>query len=79
MGRAAIAAVSKARGMELAGAIDTQCIGMDAGEVYTLKHDVLDVELNVGTNSSNMEGDTVEGNTLPFLIFCDNISSVLNK
>ncbi|KAI5012332.1 hypothetical protein ZWY2020_024466 [Hordeum vulgare] len=33
MGRAAIAAVSKARGMELAGAIDTQCIGMDAGEL----------------------------------------------
>uniref|UniRef100_A0A8I6Y4T9 Dihydrodipicolinate reductase n=1 Tax=Hordeum vulgare subsp. vulgare TaxID=112509 RepID=A0A8I6Y4T9_HORVV len=33
MGRAAIAAVSRARGMELAGAIDTQCIGMDAGEL----------------------------------------------
>ncbi|XP_044958793.1 dihydrodipicolinate reductase-like protein CRR1, chloroplastic isoform X2 [Hordeum vulgare subsp. vulgare] len=33
MGRAAIAAVSKARGMELAGAIDSQCIGMDVGEL----------------------------------------------
>ncbi|KAI4962779.1 hypothetical protein ZWY2020_025774 [Hordeum vulgare] len=32
MGRAAIAAVSRVRGMELAGAIDTQCIGMDVGE-----------------------------------------------
>jgi hypothetical protein len=34
IGRAAVAAVSRARGMELAGAIDTQCIGQDAGEVY---------------------------------------------
>ncbi|KAM0926601.1 hypothetical protein ACQ4PT_003621 [Festuca glaucescens] len=33
IGRAAIAAVSRARGMELAGAIDTQCIGQDAGEI----------------------------------------------
>ncbi|XP_047083186.1 dihydrodipicolinate reductase-like protein CRR1, chloroplastic [Lolium rigidum] len=33
IGRAAIAAVSMARGMELAGAIDTQCIGQDAGEI----------------------------------------------
>ncbi|CAM0870438.1 unnamed protein product [Alopecurus aequalis] len=33
IGRAAIAAVSRARGMELAGAIDTQCIGQDAGEL----------------------------------------------
>uniref|UniRef100_A0ACD5WTA1 Uncharacterized protein n=1 Tax=Avena sativa TaxID=4498 RepID=A0ACD5WTA1_AVESA len=33
IGRVAIAAVSRARGMELAGAIDTQCIGQDAGEV----------------------------------------------
>lgn len=33
IGRTAIAAVSRARGMELAGAIDTQCIGLDAGEV----------------------------------------------
>jgi chloroplast NAD(P)H dehydrogenase len=36
IGRAAIAAVSMARGMELAGAIDTQCIGQDAGEVLDL-------------------------------------------
>lgn len=33
IGRTAIAAVSRARGMELAGAIDTQCIGLDAGEI----------------------------------------------
>ncbi|XP_052146680.1 dihydrodipicolinate reductase-like protein CRR1, chloroplastic isoform X3 [Oryza glaberrima] len=33
IGRTAIAAVSKARGMELAGAIDSQCIGLDAGEI----------------------------------------------
>ncbi|KAM0913798.1 hypothetical protein ACQ4PT_011928 [Festuca glaucescens] len=33
IGRAAIAAVSMARGMELAGAIDSQCIGEDAGEI----------------------------------------------
>uniref|UniRef100_A0ACD5TTG0 Uncharacterized protein n=1 Tax=Avena sativa TaxID=4498 RepID=A0ACD5TTG0_AVESA len=33
IGRAAIAEVSRARGMELAGAIDTQCIGQDAGEI----------------------------------------------
>ncbi|KAM0843283.1 hypothetical protein ACQ4PT_057802 [Festuca glaucescens] len=33
IGRAAIAAVSMARGVELAGAIDSQCIGQDAGEI----------------------------------------------
>lgn len=33
IGRTAIVAVSKARGMELAGAIDSQCIGQDAGEI----------------------------------------------
>ena len=38
IGRAAIAAVSRARGMELAGAIDTQCIGQDAGEVLAYFH-----------------------------------------
>jgi dihydrodipicolinate reductase len=36
IGRKAIQAVSKARGMELAGAIDSQCIGQDAGEVLTI-------------------------------------------
>uniref|UniRef100_A0A8I6YKM6 Dihydrodipicolinate reductase n=1 Tax=Hordeum vulgare subsp. vulgare TaxID=112509 RepID=A0A8I6YKM6_HORVV len=36
MGRAAIAAMSRARGMELAGAIDTQCIGMDARELSVM-------------------------------------------
>ncbi|TVU48606.1 hypothetical protein EJB05_08247 [Eragrostis curvula] len=33
IGKAAILAVSKARGMELTGAIDSQCIGQDAGEI----------------------------------------------
>ncbi|XP_044371817.1 dihydrodipicolinate reductase-like protein CRR1, chloroplastic isoform X1 [Triticum aestivum] len=33
MGRAAVTAVSRARGMVLAGATDTQCIGMDAGQI----------------------------------------------
>ncbi|TKV98598.1 hypothetical protein SEVIR_9G569900v4 [Setaria viridis] len=33
IGRTAIAAVCKARGMELAGAIDSQCIGEDAGQI----------------------------------------------
>lgn len=33
IGRAAIVAVTKARGMELAGAIDTRLIGQDAGEI----------------------------------------------
>jgi len=33
IGRTAVLAVSKARGMELAGAIDSQCIGEDAGQV----------------------------------------------
>jgi chloroplast NAD(P)H dehydrogenase len=36
IGRTAIVAVSKARGMELAGAIDSQCVGLDAGEVLTI-------------------------------------------
>uniref|UniRef100_A0A804LCC2 Dihydrodipicolinate reductase N-terminal domain-containing protein n=1 Tax=Zea mays TaxID=4577 RepID=A0A804LCC2_MAIZE len=33
IGRTAVVAVSKARGMELAGAIDSQCIGEDAGQI----------------------------------------------
>ncbi|KAH9326323.1 hypothetical protein KI387_006501, partial [Taxus chinensis] len=36
IGRAAIAAVSKARGMELAGAIDRLLVGRDAGEIANL-------------------------------------------
>ncbi|XP_057868606.2 dihydrodipicolinate reductase-like protein CRR1, chloroplastic isoform X1 [Cryptomeria japonica] len=36
IGRAAIAAISKARGMELAGAIDPLLVGMDAGEIANL-------------------------------------------
>lgn len=36
IGRTAVVAVSKARGMELAGAIDSQCIGEDAGQVLLL-------------------------------------------
>ena len=35
IGRAAIVAVSKARGMELAGAIDNRLVGQDAGEVLS--------------------------------------------
>ena len=34
IGKAAIAAITKARGMELGGAIDSVCVGMDAGEVW---------------------------------------------
>lgn len=33
LGRAAIAAIHKARGMEVAGAVDVQFVGRDAGEV----------------------------------------------
>lgn len=36
IGRTAVLAVTKARGMELAGAIDSQCIGEDAGQVLPL-------------------------------------------
>lgn len=36
IGRTAIVAVTKARGMELAGAIDSQGIGEDAGQVLTV-------------------------------------------
>lgn len=37
LGKAAISAVTKARGMELGGAVDTSLIGMDAGEVAGLE------------------------------------------
>ncbi|KAJ7539942.1 hypothetical protein O6H91_11G116100 [Diphasiastrum complanatum] len=37
LGRAAIAAVSKARGMEVAGAVDSIYVGQDAGEVAKLE------------------------------------------
>lgn len=33
IGRAAIVAITKARGMELAGAIDSHLVGQDAGKV----------------------------------------------
>ena len=34
IGKAAIGAITKARGMELGGAIDSVFVGMDAGEVW---------------------------------------------
>jgi hypothetical protein len=34
IGKAAIRAITKARGMELGGAIDSIFVGMDAGEVW---------------------------------------------
>lgn len=34
IGRAAVLAVTKARGMEVAGAIDTQHVGEDIGQVF---------------------------------------------
>jgi hypothetical protein len=34
IGKAAINAITKARGMELGGAIDSIFVGMDAGEVW---------------------------------------------
>jgi chloroplast NAD(P)H dehydrogenase len=37
LGRAAIAAVSKARGMQLVGAVDSQFDGQDAGQVAGLE------------------------------------------
>ncbi|KAI4992014.1 hypothetical protein ZWY2020_040400 [Hordeum vulgare] len=53
MGRVAIAAVSRARGMELAGAIDTQCIGMDAGELGIDKS-----KMHQGRNIHNSKSST---------------------
>ena len=35
IGKAAILAVTRARGMEVAGAVDSQFIGQDAGKVLT--------------------------------------------
>lgn len=37
IGKAAISAITKARGMELGGAVDSSCVGMDAGEVAGLE------------------------------------------
>jgi chloroplast NAD(P)H dehydrogenase len=34
VGRAAVLAVTKARGMEVSGAIDTQHVGEDIGQVF---------------------------------------------
>lgn len=34
IGRAAVLAVTKARGMEVAGAIDTHYVGEDIGQVF---------------------------------------------
>lgn len=34
IGRAAVAAVTKARGMEVAGAVDTYHVGEDIGQVF---------------------------------------------
>ena len=35
IGRAAVVAVTKARGMELAGAVDSYHVGQDIGTVFT--------------------------------------------
>lgn len=41
IGRAAVIAVTKARGMELAAAVDTNFVGQDIGQVNLLLHDFI--------------------------------------
>lgn len=38
IGKAAIAAVTGARGMEIAGAVDNRCVGEDAGIVLPISY-----------------------------------------
>ncbi|KAL2653882.1 hypothetical protein R1flu_022010 [Riccia fluitans] len=78
LGRAAIAAISRARGMEVAGAVDMQFVGQDAGEVAGLQEPlelpiINDLVMVLGSLSQNTtSGVMVDFNTDSTLVH-DNV------
>jgi len=62
IGRTAIVAVSKARGMELAGAIDSQGIGEDAGQISGMEEPL---EIPVLNDLTMVLGSIAQVQTLP--------------
>ncbi|KAL3685935.1 hypothetical protein R1sor_003957 [Riccia sorocarpa] len=78
LGRTAIAAISKARGMEVAGAVDVQEVGRDAGEVAGLEEPleipiINDLVMVLGSLSQNTtSGVMVDFNTDSTLVH-DNV------
>uniref|UniRef100_A0A0E0NNT9 Dihydrodipicolinate reductase C-terminal domain-containing protein n=1 Tax=Oryza rufipogon TaxID=4529 RepID=A0A0E0NNT9_ORYRU len=76
IGRTAIVAVSKARGMELAGAIDSQCVGLDAGEINgmeeALEIPVLnDLTMVLGSIAQVSYPPTIWGKKLSYIVKWD--------
>uniref|UniRef100_A0A0D3FD07 Dihydrodipicolinate reductase C-terminal domain-containing protein n=1 Tax=Oryza barthii TaxID=65489 RepID=A0A0D3FD07_9ORYZ len=76
IGRTAIVAVSKARGMELAGAIDSQCVGLDAGEINgmeeALEIPVLnDLTMVLGSIAQVSYSPTIWGKKLSYIVKWD--------
>ncbi|BFI25256.1 chloroplast NAD(P)H dehydrogenase [Marchantia polymorpha subsp. ruderalis] len=78
LGRAAIAAIHKARGMEVAGAVDVQFVGRDAGEIAGLDEAlelpiVNDLVMVLGSLSQNTtSGVMVDFNTESKVVY-DNV------
>ncbi|CAK9857644.1 unnamed protein product [Sphagnum jensenii] len=76
LGRAAIAAVSKARGMQLVGAVDSQFDGQDAGQVAGLEELL---ELPILNDLVMVLGSLSQGTSLGVMVDFSNPASVYDN
>ncbi|XP_052476791.1 dihydrodipicolinate reductase-like protein CRR1, chloroplastic isoform X1 [Gossypium raimondii] len=77
IGRAAVIAVTKARGMEVAGAVDSYCVGEDIGKVCDMEEPleipiVNDLTMVLGSISQSKETGVVVDFTKPSAVY-DNV------
>ncbi|GMI75508.1 chlororespiration reduction 1 [Hibiscus trionum] len=77
IGRAAVIAVTKARGMEVAGAVDSYCVGEDIGKVCDMKEPLEipimnDLTMVLGSISQSKETGVVVDFTQPSAVY-DNV------
>ncbi|KAK8656016.1 hypothetical protein V6N13_108577 [Hibiscus sabdariffa] len=77
IGRAAVIAVTKARGMEVAGAVDSYCVGQDIGQVCDMKEPLEipimnDLTMVLGSISQSKETGVVVDFTQPSAVY-DNV------
>lgn len=79
IGRAAVVAVTKARGMEVAGAVDTRFVGEDIGKVCDMEPleipIINDLTMVLGSISQSKETGVVVDFTEPSTVY-DNVKQV---
>lgn len=76
LGKAAISAVVKARGMELGGAVDSTCVGKDAGEVAGLEEPL---ELPISKDLVMVLGSLSQGSSPGVMVDLSSTSNVLEN